>query len=514
MSEKAKASAQRPSDLWPPYKLSSKGQPALDGGSPDGDIEPAERARAALISAIPGATFRMDRQGTYLEYIPGDGFEPAAPPETFLGKRVDEILPLHVAERALEHIRLSLETGRVQQFEYDLEANGETRHFEARIAPDQQNSVFAVVRDDTQRIRAARALEESEARYRALYENIPLMYFTLSTDGTVRTVNSVGAEQLGYTQEELVGQPVLTVFHRDDRKAVQRQLANAVRKPGHVARWEFRKVKKDGTIIWVRESVTTVKSHDGQVVVLVVCEDVTERKATEQQLSEHREQLEQLSSELVIAEERERRKVARELHDGVGQLLGLLRGKLARWQAGGGSDEEHTEVCSLLDHAIAQMRSLTVELSSPVLQELGLGAALETLGERMAKEGHFDVQVDCDERAEPVSEELGFVLFRSARELLTNVVKHAHAKNVWISLTSSRGEVTLRVRDDGRGFDTYSPSSHFSNTGSFGLFSIRQQVAHYRGKFDILSEEGKGTTAIVLVPVVPLSASSPVGGSQ
>ncbi len=149
--------------------------------------------QAALIRAIPGATFRMARDGTYLEYVPGDGFEPLVPPARFLGKRVAEILPADIATRALECIELVLQTGRLQQFSYELESKEETRYFEAKIAPDHHDSVFVVVRDDTERIRDARALEESEARYRALYENIPLMYFTLSTDGIVLSVNSVGA---------------------------------------------------------------------------------------------------------------------------------------------------------------------------------------------------------------------------------------------------------------------------------------------------------------------------------
>ncbi len=457
---------------------------------------------SALTRAIPGATFRISRDGTYLGYTPGDGFKTIVPPEDFLGRRVDHVLPPEVASQITRLIEFALETGRLQQLEYQVKLDGEIRHFEARIVPEDPDTVFAVVRDVTDRRRAVDALEASERRYRTLYENIPVMYFTLTTDGHVQSVNAAGAEQLGYAQEELVGEPVLNVFHVDDRSAVQQQLAQAVQRPGEVARWEFRKVRKNGTVIWVRESVTTVKDRDGENVVLVVCEDVTEQKKIQQELAEHRMQLERLSSQLGITQERERRAIARELHDGVGQVLGLIRGKLGQLSAlESARGMPLPDVCSLLDHAITQMRSLTLELSSPVLQELGLAAAIETLGEQRARVGGFQFHFESEGPVDREPEDTGFVLFRSARELLTNIVKHAGAQHVWASLQKSPAGITLTVEDDGCGFDPGDVTRRVSNEGTFGLFSIRQQMGHVGGRFEIESTSGRGTRALVSVPV-------------
>lgn len=135
------------------------------------------------------------------------------------------------------------------------------------------------------------ALKRSEERYRALYEDNPSMCFTVDGEGRVLSVNRFGAEQLGYRPDDLVGHPVLDVFHEDDKEAVSEQFAKCLRNPGRVFRWEFRKVRKDGSVLWVRESARTVKDMSGNTVVLIVCEDITERKQMEEVLSESLGQL-------------------------------------------------------------------------------------------------------------------------------------------------------------------------------------------------------------------------------
>jgi len=146
--------------------------------------------------------------------------------------------------------------------------------------------------DVTERKQAEEALRQSEERYRALFQDNPSMYFTVSATGTVLSVNQFGAEQLGYTQEELAGRPVLDVFHEEDRAEVAEQLALCVGKLGETARWEFRKVRKDGEVIYVEEQARATLDTNGERIVLVVCEDITERKQMEMELQKARDELE------------------------------------------------------------------------------------------------------------------------------------------------------------------------------------------------------------------------------
>jgi PAS domain S-box-containing protein/putative nucleotidyltransferase with HDIG domain len=127
-------------------------------------------------------------------------------------------------------------------------------------------------------------LRESKERYRALYEDNPSIYFTVDAAGTVLSVNPFGADQLGYTVEELIGQSVLKVFYQDDREAAQQQLMACLQNPRQVAHWEFRKVRQDGSMLWAREAARAVRSHDGNLVVLIVCEDITYPKLMEEAL--------------------------------------------------------------------------------------------------------------------------------------------------------------------------------------------------------------------------------------
>jgi len=127
-----------------------------------------------------------------------------------------------------------------------------------------------------------RALQASEERWKAVFENTPTMYFMVDQSGIILSVNPFGAEQLGYRVEELVGTPVLDVFHEADREAVQRHVSTCLTHVGQPMMWEFRKVRKDGRIIWVRETAKTVRFAESERVVLVACEDITERKQAEE----------------------------------------------------------------------------------------------------------------------------------------------------------------------------------------------------------------------------------------
>jgi PAS domain S-box-containing protein len=124
----------------------------------------------------------------------------------------------------------------------------------------------------------AEALRNSEERYRALYEDNPSMYFTVNSQGKILSVNEFGAEQLGYTAKELVGQSVLMVFHLDDQKKAQEQIAECLQNPRLTAQWESRKIAKDGRMLWVKEVGRAVQDAYGDIITLIVCEDITELK--------------------------------------------------------------------------------------------------------------------------------------------------------------------------------------------------------------------------------------------
>jgi PAS domain S-box-containing protein len=139
--------------------------------------------------------------------------------------------------------------------------------------------------DITERKRAEQAQRDSEEQWREVFEHNPVMYFMVSPTGTVLSVNGFGAAQLGYTAAELVGQSVLEVFLEEDREVVKARLATCVEELGSTHSWEIRKARKDGTMLWVRENAKTVRRPGNDVIVLIACEDITERRRAEQRVA-------------------------------------------------------------------------------------------------------------------------------------------------------------------------------------------------------------------------------------
>lgn len=246
------------------------------------------------------------------------------------------------------------------------------------------------------------------------------------------------------------------------------------------------------------------------------------RYRTEQQLRELNETLEQrvaertaeteqraaqlraLTSELTQTEQRERRRLAQVLHDNLQQMLvaGKLQvGTALRTATDPACSDAVQRVGDLLDESIQESRSLTVELSPPVLYDAGLAAGLEWLGRWMQEHHGLTLEVDATEHAEPAGEDLRVLLFQGARELLFNVVKHADVAHAQVCLCRDEQQrIEMRVQDYGRGFDPAEAARAERSHGGFGLFSIRERLARLQGEVTVESAPGAGTAVMISVP--------------
>jgi len=343
----------------------------------------------------------------------------------------------------------------------------------------------------------------SERRYRELYENMPVMFFEMDDQGVVVSVNAFGAGQLGYVPEELVGRSVMNVFHEDDRAAVGEQFASLLKTDGEVVSWEFRKRRKDQSVLWVREAARAIRTEEGRTEVMVVCQDITDQKRAEEERHEAERLVRQLSVQLDEAQDRERRRIAVHLHDDVGQTLTAAQLKLAQIEPGAANERELQELKDLLHDAVRDTRSLTFELASPVLYELGLADALRSLCEPPQACGETEFRFDCYGDVSDVPERLAVPLYRIASELVFNVCKHAQAAGARVALRYEDGQVQLTVEDDGKGFDPVAARKPVAGQTGIGLFSIEQRVEVLGGQFEIRSEPGKGSCASVRVPTEP-----------
>ena len=207
---------------------------------------------------------------------------------------------------------------------------------------------------------------------------------------------------------------------------------------------------------------------------------------------------------MTISEERERRRIARELHDEVGQTLAFARTGLASARKASAEAERDAildDVSQALRQAIRDTRDLIFDLSSPLMNELGLGAALrEWLEDQVGKKHGLQTEFIYDGKRFPLDDDMRAILFRCTRELLTNVVKHAQARQVTVRLERAGTLVRIVVEDDGIGFDADAIPETMEREGGFGLFSIQERMADLGGSLEIRSRPGQGCTAILTAP--------------
>ncbi|MBI1395187.1 MAG: PAS domain S-box protein [Betaproteobacteria bacterium] len=345
----------------------------------------------------------------------------------------------------------------------------------------------------------------SERAYRTVFARTPDTCFALERGtGRIMRCNESVRGMLGYSPREVVGHSILALAHPDTLDRTRRTwltLASRLSLPAT----DVDVLRKDGGKAKARLTAAGVRDRAGAVAFGVVL--LRLRKADRGGSPadvDHPARLRALLYTLSVAEERERRRIAAGLHDDLGQLLAIAKLKLGRLGTladGAERDALTNEIRDLIDQAVRSARSTTFELSSPVLHQLGLKAAIESVGERM--EGLYGFRFRFEGDSEPVAlrEEAGVVLLRVVRELLFNVHKHASATCVDVSMRLAHGWLTIVVRDDGDGFSAEARGPSFGPGGGFGLFSAEAQVHAVGGQLRVDSAPGQGVCVTIEIPV-------------
>jgi len=389
------------------------------------------------------------------------------------------------------------------------------------LRDDTGNPIYfvSVIEDITVRKRAEEALRESEEKFRSLVEQSSLSIQILNLDGQIIQVNEAWKKLWGISEEDLP--ETLEKYNMlEDEEARKFGIMPLIEKAfkgesvilpvlEYDASITLKKLRMDGALgnkRWIQAQLYPVRNSKGEVVNVVdIEEDITERKQAEDKVQNYQQRLKALASQLTIAEERERRRIAADLHDHVGQSLALARMQLAT--AIKSTDDSSIadlcgEVSGNLLEAIRDTKNLIFELSSPSMNEIGLGAALsEWLEENIEKKHGLQVEFIDDGNKRLLDDDVRSLLYRNVRELLTNVIKHGQANKVSVRLDNSADSIRITVQDDGVGCDVQEKMEKANHDGSFGLFSIQERMTDLGGRMEILSEPGKGCKVVLTVPV-------------
>jgi signal transduction histidine kinase len=291
-----------------------------------------------------------------------------------------------------------------------------------------------------------------------------------------------------------------SLIHPDDRHAYDRLLA--LQDSSQHSR-ELRLVKKTGEARWIDLTWGPVQFRDVSAF-LSTAFDVTERKDAETRIRDQHRRLKELTSEITVMEERERRRMAIHLHDVIGQnlALGKMRIRLLEKQSSI-KPEDLKEIREIIEEAIHQTRSLTLELSPPILYTLEFPAAVQSLAGLVFDKQGITVNVIHEGDTPHLDDDLRAILFSAIRELFVNIVKHAGASSVEVALRTFDATLRIVIYDNGLG-EPKKPAT------GFGLFNIRERFEYFGGTIDLCSPPGKGTTFTLEVPLRHSTPSTPV----
>ncbi len=359
-----------------------------------------------------------------------------------------------------------------------------------------QRHLEDMVQERTSKLQAARE------HFQRLFELASDAFFIHDMDGTIIDVNQQACTSLRYTREE-----VLQLKASDIETAVSheqiRDIANRVDRGQHVLSEAIHR-RKDGSTFPVEVNMGLFQEEEPKLF-LTIARDISERKLAEQQLLENQAQLKSLASELVLAEERERNRIAVHLHDDVCQNLAYSKMKVQILREALKDQvllNDMTEVSDTLTQMMQDVQTLTFELSSPVLTELGLEAAVsDWLTGQVEQKYGISATLTDDGQVKPLEKDIQALLFRSIRELLVNTAKHSQANNIQVDMSREENQIVICLEDDGIGF---CPEQVVigKDAGGFGLFSIRERLSHMGGILEIDSSPGHGCKSILRAPLI------------
>lgn len=364
--------------------------------------------------------------------------------------------------------------------------------------------IHTTARDITQRNKAEEALRLSEAKYRELVQNANSLIVRLDTHARVTFFNEFAQAFFGYEEKEILGRKIIdTVLPPIDStgRDLEADLKDLYIHPEKFKNIALENVRRNGERVVVAWTNRPVRGVDGKIIeFLCVGVDITERRR-------QRQRIQTLTHELLKAQETERYKIARDLHDHIAQDLSSLKIGMQTLFAGEpfndpSIQEQAQTLNQILARSISEVRNLAYDLRPPGLDQFGLVRTLFTYCEDFAQKDHFKVDFKAAGLDDlHLDDDIQINLYRLIQEALYNVKKHAHAKGVTIRLVASSPKLMLRIIDDGQGFDVKQWRTKYHRKKRMGLTSMKERVGLLNGSIEIRSQPGKGTAIFITIPI-------------
>jgi PAS domain S-box-containing protein len=380
-----------------------------------------------------------------------------------------------------------------------LTAQGDTRWIRAVGGPiysarGELTGYVGTLEDVTER-------KQAEERFRLVVEAAPSGMVIVDQEGRIVLVNSRTEELFGYERKDLLGQPVeilVPELSRESHLTLRTDFFNHAQVRQMGAGRELQGLRRDGSRFPVEIGLSPIDIGAGMWVLASVL-DTTERRRAERALQESRQELRALAGRLFRAQEEERKRIARELHDDLSQTVALLAFDtsslvLAPPAELGEMKKSLHKLQSRIADLSTDIRQIAHQLHPSILEDVGLGAALRELCEEFSARETIPVVFEQEALQETLPVDVAACLYRVAQEALHNIQKHARASHIWLTVGGTAESIRLGIQDDGVGFGSEAGQG-------LGIISMKERVRLVEGEFSINSQPGKGTRLTVSVPL-------------
>lgn len=341
----------------------------------------------------------------------------------------------------------------------------------------------------------------------AFIQSSPTFCVAINEKGETVKMNKTMLDALGYEENEVLGQDYIKTFIPKHEHELMKHIFKR-----HTQHWES--TVNENTVLGKDGREYIIEWHAGPVLYdqgeyayhMGIGINITERKKMENALRESEEHLRIISAQLMEAEEKERNRISRELHDELGQSLSILKLDIGSIMRKLHPDqavlrEECMRMRDYINNVIENVRRLARDLSPAIVEDLGLQIALRELIDFLSRYYRVKKSIQCDEIDNLFSPEIKIAIYRIFQESLNNIVKHAHATNISIRIEKKDDRVCFSIEDDGIGFDAHQRVMPVRKKRGLGLAAINERVKMLGGSFDVRSAKGKGTRLTYTIPV-------------